>query len=183
MKSLKVCVITLNTKKYAGSCWNSLNAIAVMMVSGHQYEDDYDDEEYEEGSDGEIFSDEEEEEDIEGVEYEEEIIITPKTYEDYETLFKKVEPASVDTDTEALIERELMKLPRPETSESSQKVESEVVHVDEDEVDHGEEEEYEDEELLEEEEYIEEEEELEPENADDIEELSEEGKKKNYRHT
>lgn len=153
-----------------------------MMVSGHQYEEDYDDEEYEEGSDGEIYSDEEEEEDIEGVEYEEEIIITPKTYEDYETLFKKVEPASVDTDTEALIERELMKLPKPETSESSQKVESqksEAVHADDDEPDHGEEEEeYEDEELLEEEEYIEEEEELEPENPDDIEELSEEGKEK-----
>lgn len=156
-----------------------------MMVSGHQYEEDYD-EEYEEGSDGELYSDEEEDEAIEGVEYEEEIIITPKTYEDYETLFKKVEPANVDTYTEAVIERELMKLPKPETSESSQKVESQkpkVVHADEDEVDHGEEEEYEDEELLEEEEYIEEEEELEPENPDDIEELSEEGKetkKKRY---
>lgn len=144
-----------------------------MMVSGHQYEE-YDDEESEE----EIYSDEEEEGEIE---YEEEITMSPRTYEDYERVMKKtdaqIEPANVDTDTEAVIERELMKLPeRPTKVESSNTDQVETLH--DDEVDQGEEEgeEYDDEELIEEEEFLgEEEEEFDPENPDDIEELSEEG--------
>lgn len=135
-----------------------------MMVSGHQYEDYEDDED----SEGESYSDEE---DQETIEYEEEIVFTPKTFEDYNTLFKKIEndaePEAVDVDTEAAIEKELLKLP-----ERTTKAETPESEISPDEINQGDEV-YDEDELMDEEFLEEEEEEFEPENPDDIEELSE----------
>lgn len=141
------------------------------MVSGHQYEE-YEDGEDEDDSEDELYSDEE---DQESIEYEEEITFTPQTFEDYETLFKKIEketePEAVDTDTEAVIEKELLKL--PERSPKAETPESEIDEI----MNPDDQEEYDEDELMDEELLEEEEEEFEPENPDDIEELSEEGNK------